>query len=74
VQNFNENTSILVMIALYSLLLNKGHSIYLVITAFGLFVAGTMTMVQLWYVYNRRARREEVERLLAFARAESPRE
>src|SRR5204863_337347 len=30
VQNFNENTSILIMIALYSLLLNVGHSIYLV--------------------------------------------
>jgi MFS family permease len=28
VQNFNENTSILVMIALYSLLLNVGYSIY----------------------------------------------
>ena len=40
VQNFNENTSILVMIALYSLLLNVGHSIYFVIIAFGLFVAG----------------------------------
>ena len=72
VQNFNENTSILVMIALYSLLLNKGYSIYFVITAFGLFVAGTMTVVQLWYLYNRRTRPEEVERLLAFARAEDP--
>ncbi|HSU77016.1 MAG TPA: lysophospholipid transporter LplT, partial [Burkholderiales bacterium] len=30
VQNFNENSSILLMIALYSLLLNVGHSIYLV--------------------------------------------
>jgi hypothetical protein len=72
VQNFNENSSILVMIALYSLLLNKGYSIYFVITAFGLFVAGTMTLVQLWYLYNRRAHREEIERLLAFARAEDP--
>jgi hypothetical protein len=49
VQNFNENTSILVMIALYSLLLNVGYSIYTVIIVFGLFVAGTMTAVQLWY-------------------------
>ena len=46
VQNFNENTSILVMIALYSLLLNVGYSIYTVIMVFGLFVAGTMTLVQ----------------------------
>jgi hypothetical protein len=72
VQNFNENTSILVMIALYSMLLHTGYSIYFVITAFGLFVAGTMTVVQLWYLYNGRTHREEVERLLAFARAEDP--
>jgi LPLT family lysophospholipid transporter-like MFS transporter len=72
VQNFNENTSILVMIALYSLLLHSGYSIYFVITAFGLFVAGTMAVVQLWFFFNRRRHREEVERLLAFARAEDP--
>jgi len=72
VQNFNENTSILIMIALYSLLLHRGVSIYWVITAFGLFVAGTMTLVQWWYIRNRAAHREEVERLLAFARAEDP--
>jgi hypothetical protein len=72
VQNFNENASILVMIALYSLLLNAGFSIYTVVVVFGLFVAGTMTVVQLWYVANRKRHGEEVERLLAFARAENP--
>ena len=72
VQNFNENTSILVMIALYSLLLSQGYSIYFVITTFGLFVAGTMALVQSWYLYNRRKHRADVERLLAFARAEDP--
>jgi MFS family permease len=72
VQNFNENGSILVMIALYSVLLGIGHSIYLVIIVFGLFVATTMTLVQWWYSYNRRHRGEEIERLLAFARAEDP--
>jgi MFS family permease len=72
VQNFNENTSILIMIALYSWLLHVGHSIYMVITAFGLFVAGTMTIVQWWYLRNRRVHSEEIERLLAFARAEVP--
>jgi MFS family permease len=70
VQNFNENASILVMIALYSLLLKLGLSIYWAIALFGLFVAGTMTLVQLWFSYNRRAHEVEVERLLAFARAE----
>jgi LPLT family lysophospholipid transporter-like MFS transporter len=72
VQNFNENTSILIMIALYSWLLHVGHSIYLVITAFGLFVAATMTFVQWWYLRNLRVHRDEMERLMAFARAEVP--
>ena len=73
VQNFNENTSILVMIALYSLLLSVGYSIYSVIVVFGLFVAGTMTAgaaAGTWR--NRRVHREEIDRLLAFARAEDP--
>jgi LPLT family lysophospholipid transporter-like MFS transporter len=72
VQNFNENTSILMMIALYSVLLSAGHSIYMVILFFGLFVAGTMTLVQWWYWRNHRVHRDEVDRLLAFARAEDP--
>jgi MFS transporter, LPLT family, lysophospholipid transporter len=72
VQNFNENSSILVMIALYSLLLHVGHSIYFVIFVFGGFVAVAMTVVQWWFSHNRRVHRDEVERLLAFARAEDP--
>jgi MFS family permease len=72
VQNFNENSSILVMIALYSLLLSIGLSIYTVVVMFGLFVAGTMALVQLWYWRSYRRHPEEVERLLAFARAEVP--
>ena len=70
VQNFNENSSILVMIALYSLLLWLGFSIYTVIAVFGLFVAATMTLVLWWFRHNRRVHATEVERLLAFARAE----
>jgi MFS transporter, LPLT family, lysophospholipid transporter len=72
VQNFNENASILVMIALYSLLLGTGYSIYTVIVVFGLFVAGTMGLVRLWFRRSRRVHHDEVERLLAFARAEDP--
>jgi len=71
VQNFNENTSILVMIALYSLLLAAGLSIYWVIALFGTFVAGAMTMVLYWYSYSRRMHTQQVDKLLAFARAES---
>ncbi|OGA15447.1 MAG: lysophospholipid transporter LplT [Betaproteobacteria bacterium RIFCSPLOWO2_02_FULL_66_14] len=70
VQNFNENASILILIATYSLLIAAGLSIYWVIALFGLFVAGTMTLVQLWFNHNRKMHGPEVERLLAFARAE----
>ena len=72
VQNFNENSSILIMIALYSFLLGVGHSIYFVIVVFGSFVSLTMLLVQWWYMHNRKAHAEEIERLLAFARAEVP--
>jgi len=72
VQNFNESTSILIMIVLYSELLKVGHSIYLVITLFGTFIATTMLLVHWWYRHNLRAHPDEMERLLAFARAEVP--
>jgi len=71
VQNFNENASILMMIALYSLLLASGLSIYAVIALFGVFVAATMALVLYWYHYNRKVHAQQVERLLTFARAES---
>jgi MFS transporter, LPLT family, lysophospholipid transporter len=70
VQNFNENVSVLVMIALYSLLLESGLSIYAVIVAFGLFVAGSMALVQRWYLRNLRRHPAEIEALLKIARAE----
>jgi len=70
VQNFNENASVLVMIALYSLLLEAGLSIYTVIVLFGLFVAGTMALVQRWYLRNLRVHHAEMEALLKIARAE----
>jgi MFS transporter, LPLT family, lysophospholipid transporter len=70
VQNFNENLSILVMIAVYSALLGAGLSIYTVIVIFGLFMAGAMTAVFFWYRRNRRVHREEIEALLEIARSE----
>src|SRR5258706_10406959 len=71
VQNFNENASILIMIAMYSILLALGLSIYWVIALFGMFVAGTMTLVLLWHHHNRRTHTQQIDKLLAFARAES---
>ena len=70
VQNFNENVSILVMIAVYSALLGAGLPIYTVIVIFGLFVASTMTLVLLWYRRNRRVHHDEIEALLEIARSE----
>ena len=55
VQNFNENVSILVMLALYSLMIRYNLSIDVIIVIFGLFVAGTMYMVIRWNAANHRA-------------------
>jgi LPLT family lysophospholipid transporter-like MFS transporter len=70
VQNFNENASVLVMIAAYSAFIALGVPIVWVIALFGAFVAAAMTAVQLWFNRSRRRHRAEVEQLLAFARAE----
>ncbi len=70
VQNFNENASILVMIALYALLLGTGVSITWVIVMFGGFVAGTMALVQRWFVLNKVRHAVEIDRLLAIARSD----
>lgn len=45
VQNFNENLSVLTMLALYALMISFNVDIQFVIILFGLFVAGTMFMV-----------------------------
>jgi MFS family permease len=45
VQNFNENLSILVMLGCYALMLRAELPLWLVVVLFGLFVAGTMTVI-----------------------------
>ncbi|MDO8177309.1 MAG: lysophospholipid transporter LplT [Undibacterium sp.] len=52
VQNFNENLSILVMLALYALMVSFNLNIYVVIVLFGLFVAGTMYLVMRKHAAN----------------------
>jgi hypothetical protein len=54
VQNFNENLSILIMIALYALLIWLDVSVSTVIILFGLFVASTMMLVQRKHNANQR--------------------
>jgi len=55
VQNFNENVSILVMLALYALMIRMDLSINTIIMLFGAFVAGTMYLVLRWNAENHRA-------------------
>lgn len=67
VQNFNENLSILGMLALYALLVWADLPISTVIILFGLFVAITMYAVRRWHQRNMRSHKAELERLLAIA-------
>jgi MFS family permease len=55
VQNFNENVSILVMLALYSFMLRLDLHIHFIIAMFGLFVACSMFLVMRWNAANHRA-------------------
>jgi MFS family permease len=55
VQNFNENLSILAMLGVYATLLWLDLSIYLIITLFGLFVAGIMELVRRHHLANARS-------------------
>jgi MFS family permease len=55
VQNFNENVSILVMLALYSFMLRFDLHIHFIIAMFGMFVAVTMYLVMRWNAANHRA-------------------
>jgi len=67
VQNFNENVSILVMLALYSLMIRLNVSINMIIALFGLFVAGMMYMVIRWNEENHR-RDPNLDRLIGEAK------
>ena len=55
VQNFNENVSILVMLALYSLMIRFDFRIQSVVIMFGLFVSGSMYLIMRWNAANHRA-------------------
>jgi LPLT family lysophospholipid transporter-like MFS transporter len=55
VQNFNENVSILVMLALYSLMIRYDMRIQSVVLIFGLFISGMMYLIMRWNNANHRA-------------------
>lgn len=71
VQNFNENLSILVMLALYAGLVSINLPVNAVILLFALFVAASMYGVRRWHEHNLVNHREELETLLAWAAAHS---
>jgi hypothetical protein len=54
VQNFSENASILLMLALYALLIKLDFSVNSVIVMFGLFVSGIMWVVMRRHAANQR--------------------
>ena len=55
VQNFNENVSILVMLALYALMVRLDFRIQSVVVIFGLFMSGAMYLIMRWNAANHRA-------------------
>ena len=55
VQNFNENVSILVMLALYALMIKMDLHINAIIVMFGFFVSASMFLVMRWNAANHRA-------------------
>ena len=55
VQNFNENVSILVMLAVYAVMIKLDLHINSIIVIFGVFVASTMFLVMRWNAANHRA-------------------
>jgi MFS family permease len=68
VQNFNEQTCILVLGGLYSLSAGMGVSAFAAISVFGILVAGCMWLIKRWHERNCREHGEEVEHLLEIAR------
>ncbi|MQA21823.1 lysophospholipid transporter LplT [Rugamonas rivuli] len=54
VQNFNENLSILTMLAVYSLMLRGHLNLDVIIVLFGLFLAGTMFFIMRKHAANQR--------------------
>ncbi|MEO8155239.1 MAG: lysophospholipid transporter LplT [Rhizobacter sp.] len=68
VQNFNEQSCVLVLGAFYTALNRFGLSAFGAITIFGLLVASSMWLIGRWHVRNCGKHRGEVEHLLALAR------
>ena len=71
VQNFNEQTCILILGAAYSFLTGVGLPTFGAITGFGLVIAGFMWLIFRWHKNNCVIHGDEVERLLVIARTDN---
>jgi LPLT family lysophospholipid transporter-like MFS transporter len=71
VQNFNENTGILVMVGTYYLLAKADVSVNGAVVIFGLFTTGAMLMIMNWYRCNLTRHGPELQKLLEVARSSS---
>jgi len=67
VQNFNENTSILIMLGLYATLIEVDAPVEAVVVLFGAFVATLTYLVMRWHRRNMRDHGAELENLLGIA-------
>ncbi|MCA6218213.1 lysophospholipid transporter LplT [Ideonella sp. B7] len=70
VQNFNEQTCILALGAIYTGMTRVGLSAFTAIGVFGLGVAGLMWLIRRWHRRNCVVHKAEVEHLLAIARSD----
>jgi MFS family permease len=70
VQNFNEQTCILALGAVYTGMTRVGLTAFTAIAVFGLGVAGLMWLIRRWHQRNCVVHRTEVDRLLAIARSD----
>jgi len=70
VQNFNEQTCILALGAVYTGMTRVGLTAFTAIAVFGLGVAGLMWLIRRWHQRNCIVHRTEVDRLLAIARSD----
>ena len=71
VQNFNENSGILIMVGTYYLLLKADVSVNGAVVIFGLFTTAAMLMVMNWYRCNLTRNGPEIQKLLEVARSSS---
>ena len=68
VQNFNEQSCILLLGGLYSLSTGMGVSAFIAISAFGVLVAACMWLIKRWHARNCREHGAELDHLLEIAR------